>query len=82
MEKGQKFTLGAALLFEEITGKRLAEIGDGLGLRDTIALIYVQRFWNIEARPSLAQFTEEMSAQPVEALPALLNAPFFPTEVQ
>ena len=82
MEKGQKFALGAALMFEDLTGKRLAEIGEGLGLRDTIALIYAQRFWNIEGRPTLAQFTEEMSAEPVEALPALLNAPFFPKEVQ
>lgn len=82
MEKGQKFALGAALMFEEITGKRLAEIGDGLGLKDTIALIYSQRFWNTKDRPTLDQFTEEMSAEPVEALPALLNAPFFPKEVQ
>lgn len=82
MEKGQKFTLGAALLFEEITGKRMAEIGEGLGLRDTIALLYCQRFWNVKERPSFEQFTVELSAESVEALPALLNAPFFPTEVQ
>jgi hypothetical protein len=82
MEKGQKFSLGAALLFEDLTGKRMADISDGLGLRETIALLYCQRFWNIKERPSLDQFTEEISASNIEALPALLNAPFFPTEVQ
>lgn len=82
MEKGQKFALGAALLFEDLTGKRLADISEGLGLRDTIALLYCQRFWNVKERPTLDQFTNELSASDVEALPALLNAPFFPTEVQ
>jgi hypothetical protein len=82
MEKGQKFSLGAALLFEDLTGKRMADISEGLGLRDTIALLYCQRFWNVKERPSFEQFTEEISASNIEALPALLNAPFFPTEVQ
>ena len=82
MEKGQKFSLGAALLFEDLTGKRMADISEGLGLRDTIALLYCQRFWNVKERPSFEQFTVELSAESVEALPALLNAPFFPTEVQ
>jgi hypothetical protein len=82
MEKGQKFSLGAALLFEDLTGKRMADISEGLGLRDTIALLYCQRFWNVKERPSFEQFTEEISASDIEALPALLNAPFFPTEAQ
>lgn len=82
MEKGQKFSLGAALLFEDLTGKRMADISEGLGLRDTIALLYCQRFWNVKERPSFEQFTEEISASNIEALPALLNAPFFPTEAQ
>jgi len=82
MEKGQKFALGAALLFEELTGKRMAEVGDGLGLRDTIVLVYCQRFWNTEEKPTLDQFITEISANSVEALPALLNAPFSPKEVQ
>jgi len=82
MEKGQKFALGAALMFEDITGKRLADISDGLGLRDTIALLYCQRYWNTKEKPTLDQFIEELSANSVEALPALLNAPFSPKEVQ
>ena len=75
MEKGQKFSLGAALLFEDLTGKRMADISDGLGLRETIALLYCQRFWNIKERPSLDQFTEEISASNIEALSGAVAVP-------
>lgn len=82
MEKGIKFTLGAALLFEELSGKKMAELGDGLGLRETVILLYAQKYWNQNDRPTLEAFTLEMGAINVNELPALLNAPFFPTEVQ
>jgi len=45
-------------------------------------LIYCQRYWNTKEKPTLDQFIEELSANSVEALPALLNAPFFPKEAQ
>jgi len=82
MEKGIKFTLGAALLFEELSGKKMAELGDGLGLRETVILLYAQKYWNQSDRPTLEAFTLEMGAINVNELPALLNAPFFPTEAQ
>jgi hypothetical protein len=82
MEKGIKFTLGAALMFEELSGKKMAELGDGLGLRETVILLYSQKYWNQTDRPTLEAFTLEIGAINVNELPALLNAPFFPTEVQ
>jgi hypothetical protein len=82
MEKGIKFTLGAALMFEELTGKRMADLGEGLGLADTVALIYSQRYWDKADCPTFDAFKLEIGATQIHELPALLNAPFFPTEVQ
>jgi hypothetical protein len=82
MEKGMKFTLGAALMFEELSGKKMADLGDGLGLKDTVILLYAQKYWNQAERPTLEAFTLEIGANDVHELPALLNAPFFPTEAQ
>jgi hypothetical protein len=82
MEKGTKFTLGAALMFEELSGKKMADLGDGLGLRDTVILLYAQKYWNQAERPTLEAFTLEIGATEINELPALLNAPFFPQEVQ
>lgn len=82
MEKGIKFTLGAALLFEELSGKKMADLGEGLGLRETVILLYAQKYWSQTDRPTLEAFSLEIGAMNIDELPALLNAPFFPTEVQ
>jgi hypothetical protein len=49
--EGKKFTLGAALLFEEVTGKTVTDMGT-LGLADMLAMLYAQEFWNVTDRPS------------------------------
>jgi hypothetical protein len=82
MEKGMKFTLGAALMFEELSGKKMADLGEGLGLRETVILLYAQKYWDQADRPTLEAFTSEIGATEIQELPALLNAPFFPQEVQ
>jgi hypothetical protein len=74
--EGVKFTLGAALMFEELSGKSVKALGEDMGLNDMVKLIYAQQYWNDKNRPTLEAFTEELSAQPVEALAAYLNAPF------
>ena len=48
-----KFTLGAALLFEEISGKGVKSLGEEMGLADMVKLIYAQQYWDKADRPSL-----------------------------
>ena len=38
-----KFTLGAALLFEEISGKGVKSLGEEMSLGDMVKLIYAQQ---------------------------------------
>jgi hypothetical protein len=55
--EGKKFTLGAALLFEEVTGKTVTDMGT-LGLADMLAMLYAQEFWNVTDRPSFDELPQ------------------------
>jgi hypothetical protein len=73
--EGKKFTLGAALLFEEVTGKTVTDMGT-LGLADMLAMLYAQEFWNVTDRPSFDEFKAMAGAWDISELTQRLNGPF------
>ena len=73
--EGKKFTLGAALLFEEVTGKTVTDMGT-LGLADMLAMLYAQEFWNVNYRPSFDEFKAMAGAWDISELTQRLNGPF------
>ena len=73
--EGKKFTLGAALLFEEVTGKTVTDMGT-LGLADMLAMLYAQEFWNVTNRPSFDEFKAMAGAWDISELTQRLNGPF------
>ena len=73
--EGKKFTLGAALLFEEVTGKTVTDMGT-LGLADMLAMLYAQEFWNVSDRPSFDEFKAMAGAWDISGLTQRLNGPF------
>ena len=78
---GKKFTLGAALLFEEVTGKTVTDMGT-LGLADMLAMLYAQEFWNVTDRPSFDEFKAMAGAWDISELTQRLNGPFSPPAAQ
>lgn len=76
-----KFTLGAALLFEELTGKSMTEISNPK-LTDMVYLIYAQEYWDKDQRPSFDDFKKEMSSKDISDISSALNGPFSPKEAQ
>lgn len=76
-----KFTLGAALLFEEMTGKSMTEISNPK-LTDMVYLIYAQEYWDKDQRPSFDDFKKEMSSKDISDISSALNGPFSPKEAQ
>lgn len=76
-----KFTLGAALLFEEMTGKSMTEISNPK-LTDMVYLIYAQEYWDKNDRPSFDDFKKEMSSKDISDISSALNGPFSPKEAQ
>ena len=79
--EGKKFTLGAALLFEEVTGKTVTDMGT-LGLADMLAMLYAQEFWNVNDRPSFDEFKAMAGAWDISELTQRLNGPFSPPAAQ
>ena len=79
--EGKKFTLGAALLFEEVTGKTVTDMGT-LGLADMLAMLYAQEFWNVSDRPSFEEFKVMAGAWEISELTQRLNGPFSPPAAQ
>jgi hypothetical protein len=79
--EGKKFTLGAALLFEEVTGKTVTDMGT-LGLADMLAMLYAQEFWNVTDRPSFDEFKAMAGAWDISELTQRLNGPFSPPAAQ
>ena len=73
--EGKKFTLVAALLFEEVTGKTVTDMGT-LGLADMLAMLYAQEFWNVTDRPSFDEFKAMAGAWDISELTQRLNGPF------
>jgi hypothetical protein len=78
---GKKFTLGAALLFEEVAGKPLAELKQ-YGLADLLAMLYAQEFWDVQDRPSFDEFKMMAGSWDLSDLSERLNAPFSPPAAQ
>lgn len=79
--EGKKFTLGAALLFEEISGKPIAQLKE-YGLADLLAMLYSQEFWDVQDRPSFDEFKMMAGAWDLGELSQRLNAPFSPAAAQ
>jgi hypothetical protein len=79
--EGKKFTLGAALLFEEVTGKTVTDMGT-LGLADMLAMLYAQEFWNVTDRPNFDEFKAMAGAWDISELTQRLNGPFSPPAAQ
>ena len=73
--EGKKFTLGAALLFEEVTGKTVTDMGT-LGLADMLAMLYAQEFWADKDRISFDEFKAMAGAWDISELTQRLNGPF------
>jgi hypothetical protein len=76
-----KFTLGAALLYEELTGKSMTDMTNPK-ITDMVYLIYAQEYWDKNDRPSFEQFKKEMSDKDISDVSSALNGPFSPREVQ
>lgn len=76
-----KFTLGAALLYEELTGKSMTDMTNPK-ITDMVYLIYAQEYWDKNDRPSFEQFKKEMSDKDISDVSSALNGPFSPKEVQ
>ena len=72
---GKKFTLGAALLFEEITGKSITEM-QSPKIGDMVAMLYGQEYWDKDDRPTFEQFKKDISAEDLSDLTERLNGPF------
>ena len=72
---GNKFTLGAALLFEEITGKSVTDMTSPK-IGDMVAMLYAQEYWDKDDRPTFEQFKKDISAEDLSELTKRLNGPF------
>lgn len=76
-----KFTLGAALLYEELTGKSMTDIKNPK-ITDMVYLIYAQEYWDKDQRPSFEEFKKEMASKDISDVSSALNGPFSPMEAQ
>jgi hypothetical protein len=70
-----KFTLGAALLFEDLTGKSVTEMTSPK-IGDMVAMLYAQEYWNKDDRPTFEQFKKDISGEELSNLTQRLNGPF------
>lgn len=73
--EGRKFTLGAAILFEEITGKTVTSM-EATGIKDLVAMTYAQNYWDKDDRPSLEDYTKSIAHKSLTELSEVLNGPF------
>ena len=72
---GTKFTLGAALLFEELTGGSITNMTSPK-LGDMVAMLYAQEYWDNDSRPTFEQFKKDISGEDLSELTKRLNGPF------
>ena len=70
-----KFTLGAALLFEDLTGKSVTEMTSPK-IGDMVAMLYAQEYWDKDDRPTFEQFKKDISGEDLSNLTKRLNSPF------
>ena len=73
--EGKKFTLGAALLFEEITGGSITDMSKPK-IGDMVAMLYAQENWDNDNRPSYEEFKKAISSEDLATLTQRLNGPF------
>ena len=76
-----KFTLGAALLFEQCTGKSVSDMSNPK-MSDLVAMVYAQEFWDKADRPSLEEYTKAMADKDIADLSAALSGPFSQREAR
>jgi len=72
---GTKFTLGAAMLFEDLTGKSVTEMTSPK-IGDMVAMLYAQEYWDKADRPTFEQFKKDISGEDLSNLTKRLNSPF------
>ena len=72
---GTKFTLGAAMLFEDLTGKSVTEMTSPK-IGDMVAMLYAQEYWDKDDRPTFEQFKKGISGEDLSNLTKRLNSPF------
>lgn len=72
---GKSFTLGAALLFEEITGKSVTDMTSPK-IGDMVAMLYAQEYWDKDDRPTYDQYKKDISKEDLSELTKRLNGPF------
>ena len=72
---GTKFTLGAAMLFEDLTGKSVTEMTSPK-IGDMVAMLYAQEYWDKDDRPTFEQFKKDISGDDLSNLTKRLNSPF------
>ena len=70
-----KFTLGAALLFEELTGGSITDMSKPK-ISDMVAMLYAQEYWEKDDRPTFDQFKKDISGEDLSNLTQRLNGPF------
>jgi len=70
-----KFTLGAALLFEELTGGSITDMSKPK-ISDMVAMLYAQEYWDKDDRPTFDQFKKDISGEDLSNLTQRLNGPF------
>ena len=70
-----KFTLGAALLFEDLTGKSVTEMTSPK-IGDMVAMLYAQEYWDKDDQPTFDQFKKDISGEELSNLTQRLNGPF------
>ncbi len=70
-----KFTLGAALLFEEITGKSITELGNPK-ISDMVAMLYAQENWDKKDPPSYEDYKRSIASEDLAEITKRLNGPF------
>ena len=57
---GKKFTLGAAMLFEEMTGKSITDMAKPK-ISDMVAMLYAQEYWDKDNKLSFEDFKKDIS---------------------
>ena len=72
---GKSFTLGAAMLFEEITGKSVTDM-KAPKIGDMVAMLYAQEYWDKDDRPTFDQYKKDISSEDLSTLTKRLNGPF------
>ena len=72
---GKKFTLGAAMLFEEMTGKSITDMAKPK-ISDMVAMLYAQEYWDKDEKLSFEDFKKDISTLDLSQLTERLNGPF------